>query len=297
MQTKLQTVLITGGTSGLGCAAAELLALKGYRVFAGGRSSSRREELGRFARDNSLSIQPIELDVCDDDSVSHAVAEIERRAGAVDILINNAGIAYGATMEEISLADLRKQFETNFFGVLRVTKRVLPGMRQRQRGRIINMSSISGRIAIPIMGSYASSKFALEAVSDSMRLELHPFGIRVILIEPGYIATNMNHTAEELSSAYITGAEKSPYAGVYRSFLDSWEKERKTSRYVPADCARVVLGAIEDKRPRARYVVTRPAKLAILLKRILPEAAFDWALRRELRLDELRASLETEIAP
>ena len=129
----------------------------------------RRGALEQVARENKLPLEVLDMDVCVDTSVNHAVAEIERRSGPVEILVNNAGIAIGGVIEEIKQEDLRKQFETNFFGAIRVAQRVMPQMRQVRRGRIINMSSISGKVAIPVMGAYASSKHALEAASDSMR--------------------------------------------------------------------------------------------------------------------------------
>jgi NAD(P)-dependent dehydrogenase (short-subunit alcohol dehydrogenase family) len=293
-QTTRGVVLVTGGTEGLGRAAAVLLADRGYRVFAGGRDVAKLESLNQLARERKLRLEAIEFDVCNDASVEKGIAEIERRAGPVDILVNNAGIAIAAMMEEITLDDLRKQFETNLFGVMRVTRRVLPEMRQRRRGRIINMSSISGKVVIPTMGPYAASKHALEAVSDALRLELYPFDIQVVLIEPGYIPTNMNRTAAELSSAYAKGAERSPYAAIYQRFMSTWEKTRKASRYKPEDCAAVVLRAIEDTPPRARYPVTRRAKIGILAKRLLTDRAFDRQMRKTLKLDEVRASLAAQ---
>src|SRR5262249_774379 len=147
--------------------------------------------LREFARQKGLSIQAIEMDVCCDASVDTAVSEVERVVGTLDILVNNAGFAVVAAMEEILPEDLRKQFETNVFGAVRVSQRVLPGMRAKGRGRIINMSSIMGKLVHPLWGPYSASKHALEAISDAMRLELYPFGIEVVVIEPAYIGTNI----------------------------------------------------------------------------------------------------------
>jgi len=288
--------LVTGATDGLGRAAAILLASQGYRVFAGGRNADRLAAIDQLARERKLPLEAIELDVTDEASAGRAVSEIERRAGPVDILVNNAGIAIAAVVEELSIADFRKVFDTNLFGAIRMCQRVLPEMRRRRRGRIINMSSISGRVAVPLMGAYASSKFAVEAVSDALRLELYPFGIHVVLIEPGYIPTSMNRTAAELSSEYAKNAERSPYRGVYQRFLRSWEKTRRASQYKPEDCARVVLRAIEDEPPRARYVVTREAKFGVLARRLLSDRAFDRSLHKRLGLDEIRESLAREAA-
>ena len=287
-------VLVTGGTDGLGRATALLLAERGYRVFAGGRNAERRAALDQLAHERQLPVEALELDVCDDASVDACVSEIERRAGPVDVLVNNAGIAVAAVMEEISLADLRKQYDTNIFGPLRVAQRVLPQMRRRRRGRIINMSSIAGKIASPILGPYSSSKHAIEAIGDSMRYELYPFGIFVVLIEPGYIETSMNRTAAELSSAYAQAAERSPYRAVYGAFLGGWEKTRHSSKAQPEDCARVILRAVEETPPRPRYLVTRPAKIAAFMRRVMPERAFDRAIRKQFHLDQVRASMDKE---
>jgi NAD(P)-dependent dehydrogenase (short-subunit alcohol dehydrogenase family) len=289
-----KTALITGGTDGLGRAAAILFAERGYRVFAAGRNHERITAIDQVARERKVSLEAIELDVCDNGSVERGVAEVERRAGPVDILVNNAGIAIAAAMEEISLADLHKQFETNIFGVMRMTQRVLPEMRRRRRGRIINMSSISGKIAVPITGAYAASKHALEAISDALRLELYPFGIYVVLIEPGYIPTSMNRNAAELSSVYATNALKSPYAGVYQGFMQSWEKTRNAAKDRPEDCARVILRAAEETPPRARYAVTKRAKVGIVARRVLSDRAFDKTLKNQLGLDELREKLREQ---
>jgi NAD(P)-dependent dehydrogenase (short-subunit alcohol dehydrogenase family) len=290
-------VLVTGGTDGLGRATALLLAERGYRVFAGSRNAERRAALTQLASERKLMLEAVELDVADDASVDGCVAEIERRAAPVDILVNNAGIAIAAVMEEITLGDLEKLYNTNIFGVLRATKRVLPKMRERRQGRIVNMSSIAGKIATPIMGPYSSSKHALEAISDALRFELSPFGVAVILIEPGYIPTSMNRTAAELSSAYAKAAEHSAYRAIYQGFLRNWEKTRRASKYAPEDCARVVLRAIEETPPRARYLVTRSAKIAASLRRLLSDRAFDRMIRNELGLDKIRESLEKPPSP
>jgi NAD(P)-dependent dehydrogenase (short-subunit alcohol dehydrogenase family) len=291
---KLQPVLVTGATDGLGRATAILLAERGYRVFAGGRSAERRAAFDEAVRASNLPLEALELDVTSDASVETAVSGIERRAGPVAVLVNNAGIGIGAAMEEISLADLRKQFETNFFGVLRVTQRVLPEMRRRRRGRIVNMSSVAGKLAGPVMGPYCASKHALEAVSDSMRLELYPFDVRIILIEPGYISTSIGRNSMELSAAYANSAERSPYGPIYRAFRDSFANSMKSSRTTPEDCAAVILRAIEEKRPRARYAVTPQAKMALRMRRLLPDRLWDRMVRKSMGLEKFREETSRE---
>jgi NAD(P)-dependent dehydrogenase (short-subunit alcohol dehydrogenase family) len=236
----------------------------------------------------------MELDVCNDLSVDRAVEAIEKTAGGVEVLINNAGIAIAAVMEEITLPDLRRQFETNYFGLVRMSQRVLPGMRRKRSGRIINMSSIAGKLTSPLFGPYSSSKHAVEAVSDAMRLEVYPFGIQVVLIEPGYIPTSMNRNAGELSSAYAKGAEQSPYRAVYRGFLNAWGKTTKSAQYTPEDCAQVVVRAIEDDPPRARYAVTREAKIGILARRLLSDRAMDRQMRKTMGIPDVAPTPPTD---
>ncbi len=279
-QRKFSTVLITGGTDGLGRAIALLLAERSYRVFATGRSAERRAQLDAFARERNLPLMAVEMDVCDDASVARAVSQVRAQAGAIEVLVNNAGVGYFAVMEEIRMEDLRQQFETNFFGVVRVTQAVLPEMRELRRGRIINMSSAAGKVALPMFGAYSGSKFALEGMSDALRLELYPFGVDVVVIEPGYIRTGFQSISADLSSSYGAPSRASAYAVLYESFRRTTTSARNRSQYTPEDCARVVLRAVEDDPPRPRYTVTRTARLAAWAKRLLPDRVLDRSLRR-----------------
>lgn len=282
---KPDTVLITGGTDGLGRATAILFASEGYRVFAAGRNAEKRAALEQLAEEKSLSLETIDLDVTSDESAGRAVAEIERRAGPVSVLVNNAGIAIVATMEEVSLGDLRKQFETNVFGAVRMTQRVLPAMRERHRGRIINMSSIAGRVSNPLFGPYSGSKHALEAISDAQRMEVAPFGIHVVLIEPGFIPTNMGQTSAGLSSQYTRNAASSPYARTYLGFLQMWKKVTAKAHNTPEDCAQVILRAVRSPNPRARYAVTREAQMTIAMRWLLSDRRMDKMTMHMLGMD------------
>src|ERR1700738_1908875 len=225
-----KTALITGGTDGLGKAAAVLLAQHGYRVFAAGRSAEKRAKLDEFARENKLPLESVELDVCDDGAVQRVVSSVLAKTGAIDALVNNAGIGYMAVVEELRIADLRQQFETNLFGVLRATQAVLPGMRERRTGRIVMMSSVAGFVSPPTYGTYSSSKHALEGLTNALRLEAYPFGIEVILIEPGYIVTNFQQTARDLGKNYTENAQTGPYAKVYAAALAGANKGGGRSR-------------------------------------------------------------------
>jgi NAD(P)-dependent dehydrogenase (short-subunit alcohol dehydrogenase family) len=274
------TVFITGATDGLGKAAALLLAEKGYRVFAAGRSAEKRAQLDALAREKNLPLETLELDVCDDASVQRAVTAVLARAGAIDVLFNNAGVNYSAAVEDLRIEDWRRQFETNFFGALRVTQAVVPHMRERKRGRIVMMSSVSGFVTAPTQGAYSSSKFALEAMSNALRLELYPFGVKVILIEPGYIVTGIQQAAMELSKPYLDKMENGPYSPLYARFLASVTGARAKSHTTPEDCARIILRAIEAPNPKIRYLVTGLAVVAKWCKRLLSDKMADAAFRR-----------------
>jgi len=200
------------------------------------------------------------------------------KAGAIDVLVNNAGVNYTAAVEDLSMEDWRAQFDTNFFGVLRVTRALLPHMRERRSGRILMMSSLSGLVTPPTQGAYSSSKHALEGLSNALRMELYPFGIDVVLIEPGYIITGIQNAAAELSKPYLE--KGGPYAPLYARFFTSVNETRAKSKTTPEDCARVMLHAIETPRPKPRYGVTPLAPFVKWSKRLLTDGAIDAMLRR-----------------
>jgi NAD(P)-dependent dehydrogenase (short-subunit alcohol dehydrogenase family) len=278
--TKFRTVLLTGATDGLGKAAALLLAERGYRVFAAGRSREKRAQLDAQARERKLPLETVELDVCDDLSVKTAVAGVIEKSGGLDVLINNAGIVYASTVEDTLMEDWRRQFETNFFGVLRVTRAVLPHMRTRRRGRILMMSSVSGLVTPPTHGPYSSSKHALEGLSNALRMEMYPFRVDVVLIEPGYIVTNIQNVAEQLMAPYAEKITAGPYAKIYAGAFSGATSARKKSATTAEDCARVMLRAIEAARPKPRYGVTSLARLVKWSKRLLPDSMVDALIRR-----------------
>jgi NAD(P)-dependent dehydrogenase (short-subunit alcohol dehydrogenase family) len=274
-------VLITGGTDGLGKATAVHLAERGYRVIAAGRSASKRVELEAQAKTKRLPLSTVEMDVCSDASVNAAVQGVMDSCGAIDVLVNNAGVGYMAVVEELKMEDFKRQFETNVFGVLRVTQAVLPGMRQRRSGRIVMLSSVAGLVSPPTYGAYSSSKHALEGLSNALRLELYPFNIAVVLIEPGYIVTNFQHTATDLAQRYVNSAKSGPYGKIYAGAWAGASEGRKKSKSTPEDCARVILRAIEAENPRARYGVTPLATLVKWAKRLASDGMVDAFLRKK----------------
>src|SRR6202171_895643 len=280
MAGEMKTVLITGATYGLGKAAALLLARRGYWVFAAGRSAKKRAELDAVGREKKFALETVAMDVADDDSVKIGVASVIAKTGGLDVLVNNAGIIYVTTVEDARMEDWRRQFETNFFGVVRVTQAVLPHLRQRRRGRILMMSSVSGLVTPPAQGAYSSSKHALEGLSNALRLEMYAFGVDVVLIEPGYIVTGIQQMALEVSKPYAEKFETGPYAALYAGFMASVKNARAKSKTTPEDCARVILRAIEAPRPKPRYGVTPPATFVKWSKRLLSDGAIDAMVRR-----------------
>jgi NAD(P)-dependent dehydrogenase (short-subunit alcohol dehydrogenase family) len=275
-----KSVLITGATDGLGRATALLLAERGYHVFAAGRSAEKRAQVDALASEKKLPLETVELDVCDDASVERAISSVLAKAGAIDVLINNAGVNFTAVVEDLRMEDWRRQFETNFFGVLRVTQAIVPHMRERKRGCIVMISSVSGFVTAPTQGAYSSSKFALEAMSNALRLELYPFGVQVILIEPGYIVTGIQQAALELSKPYLDKMNTGPYAPLYSRFFASVTGARAKSHTTPEDCAHTILRAIEAPSPKIRYLVTGLAVFAKWCKRLLSDKMVDAIFRR-----------------
>ena len=275
-----KVVLLTGATDGLGKAAAIFLAEHGYRVFGAGRSAAKRAELDTLAREKKLPLESLEMDVCDDESVRRAVESVYAKAGEVDVLINNAGTSYVACVEDMRMEDWRRQFEINFFGVVRVTQMVMPRMRERRRGRVLMMSSASGLVTPPTQGAYSASKHALEGLSNALRHELYPFGVETVLIEPGYIVTGIQQAAVELAQPYLDKIQSGPYAKVYASAWAGSKSSRAKSKTTPEDCARVILQAMEAPHPQPRYTVTPLATMVKWSKRLLPDSAIDRMIRR-----------------
>src|SRR5258708_2859462 len=274
-----QTVLITGATDGLGKAAALLLAERGYRVFAAGRSAEKRARLDALAKEKLLLLETLEMDVCDDSSVRSAVSSVLQKSGAIDVLINNAGLVYVGAVEDLPMEDWRRQFETNFFGVIRVTQAVLPQMRARRKGRILMMSSVSGFVTPPTQGAYSASKHAIEALSTPLRHELSPFVTHTILLHPGYIMTNIQSTAMTLAQPHQEKFTNGPYTRIYASYLGNATSTRAQSKTTPEDCARIMLKAIEAPHPKPRSGVTPLAALPKLAKWALTDSVADRMIR------------------
>ncbi len=283
MSDRQQVVLITGATSGIGRHAALHLAGRGFHVIATGRSSDSLASLAREAATVGL-LTPLRLDVTDADSIASTAQAVDRLTGGrgIDVLVNNAGYGDMAPVEMISDADVRANYETNVFGLLAVTRAFLPAMRLRGRGRIINVSSLGGLFTLPFYGIYNSTKYALESLSDALRVELRPFGIEVSIIEPGAIRTKFTSGSIETGSKYQTPA--SPYRQVLAHYT---ALARKVDRKAPDPrvISRAIHHAASSRRPRARYAAPFSARLGIAILRALPTRWADAILRRVSHMD------------
>jgi NADP-dependent 3-hydroxy acid dehydrogenase YdfG len=270
MAAALKTVVITGTSSGIGEATAKRLASAGYRVYATAR------KVDAIAGLKASGCETLALDVTDEASMKAAVVEIEAQ-GDIDVLINNAGYSRSGALETLSIDSVRRQFETNVFGLLRLTQLVLPGMRRRGRGRIINLSSMGGKLTFPGGGAYHATKYAVEALSDALRFEVKGFGIDIVLIEPGLIISGFSEAAVRSMDA---SQRSDPYAGfdaaVARATKDAYEKGPLIRLAgTPDDVARKIQTAIEAPRPKARYTVSASATLLLSMRALMSDRMWD----------------------
>jgi NAD(P)-dependent dehydrogenase (short-subunit alcohol dehydrogenase family) len=271
---KSLTILITGATAGIGRHAALHLARAGHRVFATGRKPAALAALAVEAAGTKL--ETLELDVTRADSIEAAREEIAARTKGhgLDVLVNNAGYGLMGPLEEITDQDLRAQYDTNVFGLVAMLRAFVPQMRARGFGRVINVSSMGGRVTFPFMGAYNSTKYAVESLSDALRMELAPFGVSVSLIEPGAIKSDFADRAMGTTRP-LTG---SPYAPILAN-ADRMKKQFEATEVGPECVSRAIEKAATARRPRARYVAPGRTILALLMMRLLPTSWTDALLR------------------
>ena len=274
----MRYVVITGASSGIGKATALLLGEAGYRVFAG----VERNEDARALEGAPQNVVPVTMDVTDSGSIRRAVERVSEHIvedGEIG-LMNNAGIAVYGPLEHVELDEFERQFQVNLFGVVAVTQAFLPLMRRRGGGRIINMGSMNGRLAIPIVGPYCATKFGLRSVSDTLRLELAPWRIHVSLIEAGVVATPLvGNATRGLRGALPDGQAVEHYGGVYARMEAMAERfYRMASK--PEAVARTVLRILRARRPRAYYRVGLDARAAVFMDAYVPVRVRDWLTKR-----------------
>ena len=275
----MKTAIVTGSSSGFGELIAIELAKTGYNVIATMRNLKKQDALLKLSAAEKVSdkITIFPLDVTQQQSIDELKALVES-LGSVDLLVNNAGYAQGGFCEELSVEEYRNQFETNFFGVIAVTQAVLPSMRKQGSGKIINMSSISGRFGFPGLSAYVASKHALEGYSESLRLELKPFGIDVVLVEPGSYKTNIWQSVEKVSVR-----KQSPYDASMKSIMNVL-KRSEDSYGNPQDVARLVADIASEKAPQLRYPIGKGVKNTLLFKSLLPWKRIEKIVIKKLRL-------------
>ena len=262
-----RVVLVTGASSGIGEDTARRLQALGYIVYGAARRTDRLQALA------ADGIRPLAMDVTDDASMSAGVNRILEETGRIDVLVNNAGYGSYGAIEDVPIDEARRQFEVNVFGLARLTQLVTPHMRTRGSGTIINISSIGGRLTTPLGGWYHATKYAVEALSDALRIELAPFGIDVVVVEPGGIRTEWASIAADHLAAT---AEGRAYAAQIRAVAGAMRSESNARRYSPPEViARTVGKIVTARRPRTRYAVGFMARPLIAARRFLPDRAFD----------------------
>jgi NAD(P)-dependent dehydrogenase (short-subunit alcohol dehydrogenase family) len=264
MSGSREVVLVTGASSGIGACCAAFLAENGYRVYGGARGPV-----------TAAGVEPLELDVSIDTSVAQAVETILAREGRLDVLVNNAGFGIAGSIEDTSVDEAKAQFEVNFFGVLRTCRAVLPKMRGQRSGYIVNIGSIGGLIAIPFQSFYSASKFALEGFTEALRLEVRPFGIHVVLIEPGDHRTSFTQNRRSTRGSSAGSAYHDRFQ---RSIARMAADEQGGPS--PEGIARLLHKVVNHPRPRLRYTAGPPAqRAAVWLKRLLPYALIEKIMR------------------
>jgi NAD(P)-dependent dehydrogenase (short-subunit alcohol dehydrogenase family) len=265
-----KVAIVTGSSSGIGLESALLLARNGYNTYATMRSPEKDTSIKTAVQKEGLPIRAVQLDVTDDSSVKNAVDHIISEAGRIDVLVNNAGYGLGGAFEDLSMEEIKSQYETNLFGLIRVTQAVLPTMRKQRSGRILNLSSGAGIFGYPGGSAYVSTKFAVEGLSESIAYELEPFGIKVILIEPGFIRTNF---ANVMVVAKKAQDPASPYSELMQKIMASVSELAKNASDAEL-VANVILDAASNPNPRLRYLAGKDVESWAAGKKKMDELEF-----------------------
>ncbi|HAC18897.1 MAG TPA: short-chain dehydrogenase/reductase [Dehalococcoidia bacterium] len=271
-----QTVLITGASAGIGKITCLYLAEKGYTVIGTSRASSRLGDLYSEADQRGVTVHGLELDINSDAEVQRVMPEVFNQFGEIHALVNNAGYGLWGPLETVSIDEMKTLFETNVFAVLRMTQVVLPAMIERRAGKIVNISSVLGRLATPFNGAYASSKYALEGLSESMNHEVSPFGVHVALVEPGLFETEFQRSQVRAQRADDPNLAYAPYVQRYNDRHQTFDKLASD----PVKVAKVIHKIIRSRRPALRHPVGLESHAGIMGTRLLPGRLFQWMLGR-----------------
>lgn len=288
-----QVVIITGASSGIGEASARSLARLGARIALVARRKEKLDALKLEIERAGGRALAIAADITNHEDRKRIVRETLAEFGRIDALVNNAGYGQRGPIEMVPIEAIRQNFETNLFSLIALTQLVIPILREQQCGRIINISSVAGRIARPLSSIYDATKHALEAISDGLRGELAPFGVKVVAIEPGFIITEFLDVANERARDMIE--QQSPYTPFFESIGEGFKRIRKMAGS-PEDIARLVVKAIALDNPRPRYAAPRHARVFIALKRWLPERLFDFLLSRGAGVNAEKLKLNAKSA-
>ena len=278
---QLSVAVVTGSSSGIGLATSIALAKNGYLTYATMRNLAKQDSIQSVAEKEHLPIRTVQLDVTDENSVKNAIQSILSESGRIDLLVNNAGYGMTGAFEDIGMDEIKSLYETNVFGVIRVTQAVLPIMRKQGSGRIINISSGAGRIGYPGGSAYVSSKFALEGLSESMAFEVEQFGIKTVLVEPGFIRTNF---AENIVTAKKAQDPNSPYSQMMMQMKSSSHRRRMIENAPDADLvASVVVEAATAKEPNLRYLAGKDVQQMAAAKKNMSDEEFQNMIRQSVR--------------
>jgi NAD(P)-dependent dehydrogenase (short-subunit alcohol dehydrogenase family) len=279
-----KVAVITGCSSGIGFETSLILARNGFHTYATMHKleGEPEEKITSISKNENLPLQVIQLDVNDDKSVVNAINRIVEEKGRIDVVINNAGYALVGALEETSMDEIKAQFETNFFGAIRVMQAVIPIMRKQRSGKIVNITSMGGRIAIPLDSIYHGTKFALEGLSESIQYELEPFGIKVILIEPGAVGSNFWKNLKMVAKTSDPN-NNSPYRQIENSISEAL-KQMVHNTIPPSDVANVILQAVTSDNPELRYVVGKDAVMIIEARRDMSDREFQNLIKKQFNL-------------
>jgi len=272
-----KVAVVTGTSSGIGFETALALAREGYYTYATMRDTTKSDKIKELGKKENLNIDVLELDVDDENSVKTAIQKILDQKQRIDVLVNNAGWGLWGCVEDVSVDEFKAQFDTNFFSIIRLIQEVGPTMRKQGSGTIVNVSSVVGRIGFPASPAYISSKFALEGLSESLRFELAPFGVNVVIIEPGVIKTNFMKNMKM--------AEKSESDTVYKDITDkvvSGVKMMAEMGTHPKEVADTIIKAVKDEKPLPRYIVGNDASMFLEAKKSKTDIEFENYLKKEL---------------
>jgi NAD(P)-dependent dehydrogenase (short-subunit alcohol dehydrogenase family) len=276
----MKTVLVTGSSSGIGRATVQRLDEAGWKVFAGVR---KEEDAAKLREESSPRLEPLLLDVTDADAIAAAAERVKAEPGGLDGLVDNAGNAVAGPLEALPIEDFRRQVELNLIAQVAVTQAMLPAIRTA-RGRVVMVSSMGGRVALPLTGAYHAAKFGLEAVGDSLRQELAPWGIKVVLIEPGSIDTPIWKSGQEDADDLLDRAAPG-MRELYGAAIERYRKvvQDTAERGIPAEkVAAKIEHALEARRPRSRYLIGIDAQVMARLKPVVPTPVFDWVIARAM---------------